>query len=181
MQGAMVAAGQERFSPGDDGDDRVELNLRYGGRRSGQEGISRGLNAFRIFMNVVFRTGLILVMHVLGWLTLQPVVLSWALGGVAVTALILAAIFALLFELIFRVYVLSTLVSCGATMLVVPVFMVLMGFLTLRATLEFASQFVAAPDDGWFVVLVLGTMIWFAAVPRYMLRKRPVTRTDNVD
>lgn len=174
-----MAAGQERFLPRDD-DDRVQVGIRIGGRRDQGERLSPGLNAFRIFMNVLFRTGLILIMHLLGWLVLTPVVPSWGIGGLAVTALVLAVIFALLFELITTPYVLSAVVSCGMSAFLALVFMVLLGFLTLRATLKFAAQVVTAPDDGWFVVLVLGALIWFAAVPRYMLRRRrPVQRMHD--
>lgn len=157
-------------------DDGAYLSDHFGGRRD-REVLSPWLNAFRIFMNVLFRTGVILIMHLLGWLVLNPAVPSWGLGGVVVTALIVAVVFALLFELIVKVYFLSAMASCGLTVFLAPVFASLLGFITLRATLEFASRLVVAPNDGWFVVLLLGTLIWFAAVPQFMLRKRrPVRR-----
>jgi hypothetical protein len=152
-------------------DDGTYLSDHFGGRRD-REVLSPWLNAFRIFMNVLFRTGVILIMHLLGWLVLAPAVPSWGLGGVMATAIVIAAVFALLFELIVKVYFLSAMASCGVTIFLAPVFAALLGFITLRATLEFASRLVTAPDDGWFVVLLLGTLIWFAAVPKFMLRKR---------
>lgn len=152
-------------------DDGAYLSDHFGGRRD-REVLSPGLNAFRVFMNVVFRTCVILIMHLLGWLVLTPVVSSWGFGGVMVAALVIAVVFALLFELIVKAYFLSAMASCGMTVFLAPVFAALLGFVTLRATLAFGSQLVTAPNDGWFMVLVLGTMIWFAAVPRYVLRKR---------
>jgi hypothetical protein len=161
-------------------DDGTYLSDHFGGRRD-REVLSPALNAFRIFMNVLFRTGVILIMHLLGWLVLAPAVPSWGLGGVMVTALVMAVVFTLLFELIVKVYFLSAMASCGVTIFVVPVFIALMGFFTLRATLAFASKLVTAPDDGWFVVLLLGTLIWIAAVPRFMLRKRRPARRMHDD
>jgi len=118
-------------------------------------------------LSVVLKTGLLLLFHVLGWLKLAPVVESWGFWGVVATAAILAAVCTLLVLLGLAVFNVGFVFTCGLIIVLVP----FVGYFLMKALLMFAPQFVSAPNDHWFVLLLLGTALLLVTVPFKRIRK----------
>lgn len=124
----------------------------------------------KFLLNVVIKTGVLLLLHLLSWLKLAPAVQSWGFGGTVVTAVVLAVVISLLVMVGEAAFTLGFMLTCGLFLVLLP----FAGWFLMKALLVVAPQFATAPNDHWFVLLLLGTALLLATVPTKRLRRQKV-------
>lgn len=112
-------------------------------------------------LNVVIKTGVLLVFNVLGLLKLAPVVENWGYWGVVATAAILAVALSLLVLGVLVLFAFGFMATCGMVIVLLP----FLGYFVMKALLALTPQLVSAPNEDGFVLLVLGTILLLATVP----------------